>query len=76
MFITNPQYDYGLFCSFSLFISSLLGVVLDTKLSFESHIRSIAAFSSSELGIMRKALCLLDDPVSVSRCFRASCIQC
>ena len=45
----------------------VLGVVLDAKLSFEGHIRSIAASASSKLGIMRKALCLVGDPVLVLR---------
>ena len=47
----------------------VFGIILDTKLSFESHISSIAASASSKLGIRRKALCLLGDPVLVSRCF-------
>ena len=47
----------------------VLGVVLDAKLSFEGHIRSVAASSSSKLGIMRKALCSFGDPVLVLRCF-------
>ena len=34
----------------------VLGFVLDTNLSFESHCRSIAASASSKHGIMRKAL--------------------
>ena len=46
-----------------------LVVVLDTKLSFESHIRSIAASVSSKLGIMRKALCIFCDPVLILKCF-------
>ena len=54
----------------------VLGVFLDTKLSFESPIRSIAASVSSNLGIMRKALSLFDDPVLVSRFFGASYFQC
>ena len=47
----------------------VLGVVLDTKMYFGSHIRLIAAYASSKLGNMRKALCLFGDPVLVSRCF-------
>ena len=47
----------------------VLGVVLDTKQSFEGHIRSVAGFASSKLGIMRKALCLFGDPILVLRCF-------
>ena len=45
-----------------------LGVALNTKLSLENHIRSIAASVSSKLEIMRKALCLFVDPVLVLRC--------
>ena len=52
----------------------VIGVILDTKLSFEGHIRSMAASASSKLGIMRKALCLFGDPVSVLR-FGASCAR-
>ena len=44
-----------------------LGVVLDTKLSFQSHISFIAAFAASKLGIIRKSLCLVGDPVLVLR---------
>ena len=47
----------------------VLGVVLDTKLLFEGHIRSVAAFISGKLGIMRKALFLVCPPVLVLRCF-------
>ena len=43
----------------------VLSVVLDLKLSFENHIRSIAASASSRLGIMRNALCFFGDPVLV-----------
>ena len=56
----------------------VLGVVFDTKLSFESNIRSIAASASSKLGIMRKALCLFGDPVLVFEVFLevpASCVR-
>ena len=42
---------------------------MDTKLSFESHIKSIAASASSKAGIMKKAFCLIGDPVLFSRCF-------
>ena len=43
-----------------------------------SHAKSIAVSVSSKLGIMRKASCLFDDPVLVSRCFlelRASYVR-
>ena len=48
---------------------TVVGVVLDTKLLLESHIRSIAASASSKLGIVRKALYFFRDPVLVLRCF-------
>ena len=47
----------------------VLGVILDTKLSFESHIRSIAASASNKLTVIRKALSLFGDFVLVLRCF-------
>ena len=47
----------------------VLDVVLDSKLSFEGHIRSIAVSASSKFRIMSKALCLFGDPVIVLRCF-------
>ena len=50
----------------------VLGVGLDTKLSFEGHNRSMAASASSKLGLMRKTLCLFDDPVLILRCFWSS----
>ena len=41
----------------------VISVVLDTKLLFESHIRSTAGSASSKLGIMRKALCMFGKAV-------------
>ena len=54
----------------------VLGVVLSTKLSFESHIRYAAASAFSKLQIMRIALSLFGEPVLVSRGLEASCLQC
>ena len=39
------------------------------KLSFESHIRSIATSASSKHRIMKHALCLFADTILVSMCF-------
>ena len=47
----------------------VIGAFWIQKLSFESHISSIAASASSKLGILRNALCFLGNPVLVSRCF-------
>ena len=46
-----------------------IGVVLETKMSFEDYIRLVYYSASSELGIRRKALSLFGDPVLVLRCF-------
>ena len=47
----------------------VLGVVLHARLSFESHISSIAASACSKLEIRRNVLCLFGDPVLISRYF-------
>ena len=48
-----------------------LRFILNMKLSFVSHIRLIASSASSKVEILRKVVCLLGDPVLVSRCFRS-----
>ena len=60
--------------------TKVLCIVLDTRLSFETYIRSIATSTSSNLGIMRKALSLFGDPVLVLGFevfleFPASCVR-
>ena len=58
--------------------SRVLCVVLHTELSFERHVRSIAASASSKVGIMRKDSCLFGDPVLGLRSFLvlpASCVR-
>lgn len=47
----------------------LLGIVLDSKLSFESQIRAIAASASSRIGILRKVSSLYSDAEVVTRSF-------
>ena len=47
----------------------ILGVILDPKLSFKSHISSVVALASSKLGILRKALQVYQLPALVSQCF-------
>ena len=47
----------------------VLGVVLNSRLSFDSHNKSMAISAFTNLGIMRKALYRFDDPVLVLRCF-------
>jgi len=47
----------------------LLGILLDSKLTFESQIRVIVASTSGRLGILRKALHLYCDAEVVSRSY-------
>ena len=47
----------------------LLGIILDSKLTFESQIRAIVASTSSRLGILRKVSSLYSDSEVVTRSF-------
>lgn len=47
----------------------LLGILLDSKLTFESQIRAIVASTSSRLGILRKVSSLYSDSEVVTRSF-------
>ena len=38
----------------------LLGGMVDSKLSFSMHLRSVAAMANSRLGLLRRAACVLD----------------
>ena len=47
----------------------ILGVEVDSKLTFEGHVRSVAASASRRVGILRKAWRVFRDDSVVSRCF-------
>ena len=47
----------------------ILGVAMDSKLTFESHVRSEAASESRRIGIFRKTRSVLRDNSIVSCCF-------
>ena len=49
----------------------ILGVTFDPKLSFERHIRSVAASASQRIGIMRRGLKIFDSVEVVYRCFNS-----
>ena len=49
----------------------ILGVTFDPKLSFERHIRSVAASASQRIGIMRRCLKTFDSVEVVYRCFNS-----
>ena len=53
----------------------VLSVVLDSNYLCERHIRFIPASATSKIGIMRKVLCLFDNPVLFSMFFGSSSFQ-
>ena len=58
----------------------ILGVTFDPKLSFERHVRSVAASASQKIGIMRRGLKIFDSVEVVYRCFnpylRSGMLEC
>ena len=53
----------------NVFELRVLGVILDHKLIFESHLRSVAASASQKLGILRKTYKVFSDPALIIKCF-------
>ena len=48
-----------------------LGVILDSKLTFEKQVRAIAASASRRVGILRKTMSVFRDVAVVAKCFWA-----
>ena len=49
----------------------ILGVIPDSKLSFEKQVRAIAASASMKVGILRKTMSVFRDVTVVAKCFWA-----
>ena len=49
----------------------ILGVILDSKLTFEKQVRAIAASASMRFGILRKTMSVFRDVTVVAKCFWA-----
>ena len=49
----------------------ILGVIIDSKLSFEKQVRAIAASASMRVGILRKTMSVFRDVTLVAKCFWA-----
>ena len=49
----------------------ILGVIFDSKLTFEKQVGAIAASASMRVGILRKIMSVFRDVAIVSKCFRA-----
>ena len=48
---------------------TIIGVCLDSKFTYKSHIRAVALAAASKLGILRKNLSVFPDPSLVAKCF-------
>ena len=48
----------------------ILGVLFNSKMTFEKHLRSVSWATSQRLGILRKSLQLFHDRLLIGRCFR------
>ena len=49
----------------------ILGVIFDSKMTFEKHLRSVSRATSQRLGILRKSWRVLDVRSLLGRCFRS-----
>ena len=49
----------------------ILGVILDSKLTFEKQVRAIAASALRRVGILRKTMSVFQDVAVVAKCFWA-----
>ena len=49
----------------------ILGVIIDSKLSFEKQVRAIAASASMRVGILKKTMSVFRDVTEVAKCFWA-----
>ena len=48
----------------------ILGVTIDSKMTFEKHLRSVSRTASERLGILRKSWQVFHDRLILGRCFR------
>ena len=48
----------------------ILGVIFDSKMTFEKHLRSVSRAASQRLGILRKSWQVFHDRLLLERCFR------
>ena len=54
----------------------ILGVLFDSKLTFESHIRAVSSSIAQKLGLLRKSLKIFGDPSILMKCFNAFILPC
>ena len=52
-----------------VFELKILGVILDSKFTFEKQVRAISTTASMRVGILRKIMCVFRDVAIVAKCF-------
>ena len=72
------------FCSFSSVLSLLvtsnsfkiLGVLFDSKFTFEQHLRSISSSIAQKVGLLRKSYKIFGDQMVLLKCFNSFILPC
>ena len=54
----------------------ILGVMFDTKFTFERHIRSISSSVAQKIGLLRKSFRIFGDPEVLLKCFNSFILPC
>ena len=53
----------------------ILGVIFDSKMTFEKHLCSVSRAASQRLGVLRKSWQVFHDRLLLGRCFRGFALQ-
>ena len=54
----------------------ILGILFDSKFTFEQHVRSVSSSVAQKIGLLRKSHKLFDDPSVVRKCFNSFILPC
>ena len=54
----------------------ILGVLFDSKFTFEQHVRSISSSVAQKIGLLRKSYKIFGDPSVLRKCFNSFILPC
>lgn len=54
----------------------ILGIIFDSKFTFEQHLRSVSSSVSQKIGLLRKSFKIFEDPSIVRKCFNSFILPC
>ena len=54
----------------------ILGILFDSKFTFEKHIRSVSSSVAQKIGLLRKSLKIFGDPAVLKKCFNSYILPC